>query len=206
VATNDVFQFLIHGLCQNQEIVNTVIVKFLTGTGTPAGWITAFEAVLKGVFLPIICNDYDIEHYHMQKITPSSLIGDPRGPLLEFSPTGATAGSAAAGGNLAGQGLIKLSPDVAGRGRRGRMNIGPLGGTAQVEGKLSNTAFTNLKTLAAAIFDNFTPDGATPSADYEIQVWSRKHGVTSPLIAVTAEALIASQRRRALRDVKTRRP
>lgn len=205
MAANDIYHFTMKWICQNHEGVTRLVVKFLTGVGTPHGWITVFEGALKDLILPIVCNDLAISAYTMQLFTPTDPRGHPLGPLLEFQPSGTINGTGGAGGNLTGQGLIKLSPNVSGKGRRGRLNIGPLAGTAQVEGKLSNTAFTDLQALATEIFNGYTPGGSAPSADYQIDTWSKKHLADLPLIAVTAEPVIATQRRRGLRQVKTKR-
>jgi len=195
LATGDVVEAVIKGICKAQEIVN--VLHFIQ-VDSGADKQDLFDHLNLSVVGPLakilacMCNDYTTDKVAIKRVLPTLEAGSTDFPW--------TMGSSAEGsaGYLGSSGLIKWSTTGSGRRARGRSFVGPLPQAGVIDGIVQANDLARLGAVGTAVANAFWSTGPIYDGDW-LQVVYSKVGATSNLVngyAVRDSAV--SQRRRNL--------
>lgn len=195
MATGDVVEAVIKGVCAAQSVINVLHFIQVDGAATKQDLFDHLNLSVIGPLakmLACFCNDYHTDKVSIRRVLPTLEAG-----ATDF-PWSMGAGGLGSAGYLGSSGLIKWLTTGSGRRARGRTFLGPIPQADVVDGVLSNDQLTRLGNVGVAIANAFWASGPLYDGDW-LQVIYSKRGATSNLVnGYTLRPEAVSQRRRNL--------
>jgi hypothetical protein len=195
MATGDVVEAVIRGICRAQEVINVLHFIQVDAAATKQDLFDHLNLTAIGPLarlLACFCNDYTTDKVAIRRVLPTLEAGATDFPW--------TMGSSAEGsaGYLGSSGLIKWVTTGSGRRARGRTFVGPLPQAGVIDGVVQPNDAARLGLVGTAIANAFWTTGPIYDGDW-LQVVYSPTGATSNLVngfSVRTDAV--SQRRRNL--------
>ena len=195
MATGDVVEAVIRGLCRAQEIINVLHFIQVDSAATYQDLFDHLNLSAVGTLAKIlqcVCDDYTSDKVAIKRKLPTEEAG-----ATDFAWT-MGAGAGGTGGYLGAAGLIKWLTTGSGRRARGRSFIGPIDQGQITDGVLSSSRQTGLGNVGVALANSFWTTGPIYDGDW-LQVVYSPTGATSNLVnGYIIRPNAVSQRRRNL--------